>query len=241
MSLCTRVESMSDTRKLDHGTPPERFARGWHCLGLADSFRDGKPHAIEAFGGKLVVWADSQGKLNVLDGYCRHMGGDLTQGTVKGDEIACPFHDWRWGGDGKCKQIPYARRVPLRARTQKYPVVIRNGQLMIWHDIEGSEPDLDILPPVLPGVGDRRLHRLDVGGRRRSPTRTAARSSTTSWTWRTSSTSTSRSRPASATSSRARRRPSSWSRRAGPTWAAAATATPTWCSSPRRRTSGRRT
>ena len=78
---------------------------------------------IEAFGGQLVVWEDTQGNLNVLDGYCRHMGGDLTQGTVKGDEIACPFHDWRWGGDGKCKQIPYARRVPLRARTQKYPAV----------------------------------------------------------------------------------------------------------------------
>ena len=54
----------------------------------------------------------------MLDGYCRHMGGDLTQGTVKGDEIACPFHDWRWGGDGKCKAIPYAKRIPLRARTR---------------------------------------------------------------------------------------------------------------------------
>ena len=40
------------------------------------------------------------------------MGGDLTQGTIKGDEIACPFHDWRWGGDGKCKLIPYAKRTP---------------------------------------------------------------------------------------------------------------------------------
>jgi 3-ketosteroid 9alpha-monooxygenase subunit A len=141
-------------RMLDHGTPPERFARGWHCLGLADSFRDGKPHGIEAFGGKLVVWEDSSGELNVLDGYCRHMGGDLTQGSVKGDEVACPFHDWRWGGDGKCKQIPYARRVPLRARTVKYPAVIRNDQLLIWHDTEGSEPDLDILPPVLPGLDE---------------------------------------------------------------------------------------
>jgi 3-ketosteroid 9alpha-monooxygenase subunit A len=145
---------MSDTRMLDHGTPPERFARGWHCLGLADGFRDGKPHGIEAFGGNVVVWEDSQGQLNVLDGYCRHMGGDLTQGTVKGDEVACPFHDWRWGGDGRCKQIPYARRVPLRARTVKYPVVIRNDQLLVWHDSEGSDPDLDILPPELPGVAE---------------------------------------------------------------------------------------
>ncbi len=146
-------ETATKTRALDHGAPPERFARGWHCLGLESMFNDGQPHAVEAFGGKLVVWSDTQGNINVLDGYCRHMGGDLTQGTVKGDEIACPFHDWRWGGDGKCKSIPYARRVPLRARTQRYPVEIRNGHVMIWHDVEGSEPDLEILPPVLPGVG----------------------------------------------------------------------------------------
>jgi 3-ketosteroid 9alpha-monooxygenase subunit A len=122
-------------------------------LGLERDFNDGKPHEVQAFGGKLVVWADSEGKLNVLDGYCRHMGGDLTQGTVKGDEIACPFHDWRWGGDGKCKAIPYAKRVPLRARTQRYEAVVRNGQLMIWHDPEHSEADMDALPPELPGVG----------------------------------------------------------------------------------------
>jgi len=145
---------MSDTRFLDQGTPPARFARGWHCLGLAETFRDGKPHGIEAFGTKLVVWADSEGTINVLDGYCRHMGGDLTQGEVKGDQVACPFHDWRWGGDGKCKAIPYARRVPLRARTQKYDVVIRNDQVLIWHDTEGSAPDHDILPPELPGVAE---------------------------------------------------------------------------------------
>ena len=44
---------------------------------------------------------DSHGDVKILDGYCRHMGSDLTQGTIKGDEMACPFHDWRWGGDGQ--------------------------------------------------------------------------------------------------------------------------------------------
>jgi 3-ketosteroid 9alpha-monooxygenase subunit A len=144
---------MSQIRMLDQGTPPERFARGWHCFGLAEEFRDGKPHAVNAWGAKLVVFADSQGEIHVLDGYCRHMGGDLTQGEVKGDEIACPFHDWRWGGDGKCKQIPYARRVPLRARTQAFSTAIRDGLLFVWHDVEDSEPDHDLLPPLMPGVG----------------------------------------------------------------------------------------
>jgi 3-ketosteroid 9alpha-monooxygenase subunit A len=140
-------------RSVDTGLEPERFARGWHCLGLAETFSDGKPHAIQAFGGKLVVWQDSQGNLHALDGYCRHMGGDLTQGSVKGDEVACPFHDWRWGGDGKCKLIPYARRVPLRARTQRYETTVRNGQVLIWHDPEGSAADHGLLPPELPGIG----------------------------------------------------------------------------------------
>jgi 3-ketosteroid 9alpha-monooxygenase subunit A len=140
-------------RTVDQGVAPVRYARGWHCLGLAETYSDGKPHAVQGFGGKMVVWQGTDGNLNVLDGYCRHMGGDLTQGTVKGDEVACPFHDWRWGGDGRCKMIPYARRVPLRARTQRYEAVVHNGQLMIWHDPEGSAADHDLLPPELPGIG----------------------------------------------------------------------------------------
>jgi 3-ketosteroid 9alpha-monooxygenase subunit A len=158
-SKATKADSGSAShaqgaRSLDRGTAPERFARGWHCLGPVTEFGDGVPHAVEAFGGKLVVWKGADGELNVLDGYCRHMGGDLTQGTVKGDEIACPFHDWRWGGDGKCKAIPYARRIPLRARTQKYETVQRNGLLMVWHDEEGSPADHDVLPPELDDIMD---------------------------------------------------------------------------------------
>ena len=142
------------SRALDYGQAPTRFARGWHCLGLAEDFRDGKPHRIEAFQKKLVVWADSQGHLNVLDGYCRHMGGDLTQGEVRGDNIACPFHDWRWGGDGRCKEIPYTRRVPMRARTERFETAEVNDQLFIWHDPEGSDADHDLLPPQLPDLAE---------------------------------------------------------------------------------------
>ncbi|MQA61518.1 MAG: Rieske 2Fe-2S domain-containing protein [Actinophytocola sp.] len=143
---------MTEVRTIDAGAVPTRFARGWHCLGLAAGFKDGKPHAVNAFGTKLVVFQAADGTVNVLDGYCRHMGGDLTQGTVKGDEIACPFHDWRWGGDGKCKQIPYAKRVPLRARTRSWITCEENGQLFVWHDPQGRAPTDDVAIPRIEDV-----------------------------------------------------------------------------------------
>jgi 3-ketosteroid 9alpha-monooxygenase subunit A len=139
-------------RTIDVGEPPTRFARGWHCLGLADSFRDRQPHAIEAFGTKLVVFADAAGALHVLDGYCRHMGGDLTQGTVKGDEVACPFHDWRWGGDGRCKAVPYAHRVPPRARTRSWTTLEQNRMLFVWNDPEGNPPPEHVTIPRIEGA-----------------------------------------------------------------------------------------
>ena len=139
-------------RSIEAAPPPARFARGWHCLGLADNFRDGKPHAVHAFGAKLVVFAESSGALNVLDADCRHMGGDLSMGTVKGDAIACPFHDWRWGADGKCAGIPYARRVPPAARTRSWLAMEQNQQLFVWHDPQGNPPPSDVVIPRIEGA-----------------------------------------------------------------------------------------
>ncbi|MFL6119438.1 Rieske 2Fe-2S domain-containing protein [Actinophytocola sp.] len=143
---------MTAFRTIDVGAPRTRFARGWHCLGLAEPFRDGEPHAVEAFGTKLVVFATEDGRLNVLDAYCRHMGGDLTQGKVKGAAIACPFHDWRWAGTGKCVEIPYAKRIPLRARTRSWLTLERNKQLFVWHDPEGKPPADDVVIPETKGA-----------------------------------------------------------------------------------------
>ncbi|MCV7136188.1 aromatic ring-hydroxylating dioxygenase subunit alpha [Mycobacterium hodleri] len=141
-----------DVRQIEADAAPTRFARGWHCLGLTREFGDGTPHAVTAFGQKLVVFRGGDGAINVLDGYCRHMGGDLTQGQVKGDEIACPFHDWRWGGDGRCKNVPYSRRVPRLARTATWPTLEQDGMLFVWNDPERKPPPADVTIPHIEGA-----------------------------------------------------------------------------------------
>ena len=145
---------VDEVRQIEAGTAPERFARGWHCLGLVRDFADGAPHAVEAFGGKLVVWQGGNGEQSVLDAYCRHMGGDLSQGTVMGDNVACPFHSWRWAGNGRCQEIPYARRVPARARTTAWPTLVRDGQLFVWNDPEGNPPTDEVTIPEIEGYAD---------------------------------------------------------------------------------------
>ncbi|MEV5835416.1 Rieske 2Fe-2S domain-containing protein [Nocardia sp. NPDC052112] len=141
-----------EVRRIEADAAPTRFARGWHCLGLIRDFADGKPHSILAFGTKLVVFQGEDGRINVLDGYCRHMGGDLSDGEVKGNEIACPFHDWRWGGDGRCKQIPYAKRVPPLARTRAWTTLQQDGMLFVWNDPEGKKPPADVTIPRIEGA-----------------------------------------------------------------------------------------
>lgn len=149
------VESDQDhIRQIETGAVRTRFARGWHCLGLVEKFKDGTPHTVKAFGEKLVIFSGEDGKVNVLDANCRHLGGDLSKGTVKGNEIACPFHDWRWGGDGRCKAIPYSRRVPLRARTSTWPTLEQDGLLFVWNDPEGNPPPADVVIPRIQGAED---------------------------------------------------------------------------------------
>lgn len=134
-------------QKIKAGPLPDRYARGWHCLGLADMYKDGKAHSIRAFGTKLVAFAGEDGTISVLDGYCPHMGADLSLGCVKDNTVTCAFHHWKWGSDGGCKEIPYAKRVPPKARLKTWPVVEQNKLLFVWNDPEGTTPDPAVAIP----------------------------------------------------------------------------------------------
>src|SRR5699024_11564347 len=54
--LMTPTHTDTPVREIESGSNPSRFARGWHCLGLAEDFDDGKPHMVKIFGTSLVVF-----------------------------------------------------------------------------------------------------------------------------------------------------------------------------------------
>ena len=127
-------------RQIDQSPPPDRYARGWHCLGLSSSFKD-KPIAISAFGTRIVVFRNSNNDAVVLEATCPHMGGDLTMGRVDGDVVRCPYHDWGWGAEGMCLDIPYAKKIPTKAITRSWDVIEDGGIVYVWFDKDQKSAD----------------------------------------------------------------------------------------------------
>jgi 3-ketosteroid 9alpha-monooxygenase subunit A len=143
---------MSKYAKIEAAPVEERYARGWHCLGKADSY--GKtPVKLNYFGSSLVAFRGEQNQLIVLDGFCPHMGADLSQGYIEGNSLRCPMHAWRWGQDGVCDDIPYAKKIPAKACIKSWPTLERNGLAFVYNDPEDNPPIPEQYPPVIDAYG----------------------------------------------------------------------------------------
>ena len=93
------------------------YPRGWFVVAFSEDIAVGETRSLSYFGEKLVAFRGEDGTVRVLDAYCAHMGADLAAGgKVIGNTIECPFHAWRYAGTGECVAIPYAKKIPVKAR-----------------------------------------------------------------------------------------------------------------------------
>ncbi len=128
--------------------PFPAFPNGWFSVAWADEVPVRHVEPLLYFGQHLVLFRDEEGSARVLDAHCPHLGAHLgIGGVVEGRGIRCPFHAWHWDGEGRCTDIPYAKRIPPQARIRSWPVLERNGLLMVWHHAEGKPP-VDDIPEV---------------------------------------------------------------------------------------------
>jgi nitrite reductase/ring-hydroxylating ferredoxin subunit len=132
--------------------PFPRYADGWFQVAYSDELAPGAVMPLRYFGRDLVLFRTAAGAAQVLDAYCPHMGAHLGHGgRVVGDCVECPFHAWRFDGNGQCAAIPYAEKVPPRARLRPWPVREVNGLIMVWYHGVGAEPTWEV--PALAEYG----------------------------------------------------------------------------------------
>jgi 3-ketosteroid 9alpha-monooxygenase subunit A len=114
---------------------------GWHKVAQSEEVAAKQAIQVDNFATQIVVWRGEDLKLRGLDLYCKHMGSSLACGEVDENSIRCPFHAWRWAGEGECDQIPYAKKIPTKAVTRAWEVIEDNGLVYVWFDKDNKPAD----------------------------------------------------------------------------------------------------
>jgi 3-ketosteroid 9alpha-monooxygenase subunit A len=132
--------------------PFTSYPQGWFQVAYADELRPGGVVPLRYFGRDLVLFRTEQGVAHALDAFCPHLGAHLGYGgTVAADSIRCPFHGWRFDGEGQCVEAPDAAKIPSRARLDAWPLEEANGLLFLYHGPDRSLPSWKV--PALAEYG----------------------------------------------------------------------------------------
>jgi phenylpropionate dioxygenase-like ring-hydroxylating dioxygenase large terminal subunit len=102
----------------------------WYPIALSDEITNAEPLAVQIMSLNFVAFRDTAGKAHVLSNTCIHRGGSLARGKINGDCVACCYHGWEFGGDGKCTflpTLPTDSKMPARAKVDSYPTEERYG------------------------------------------------------------------------------------------------------------------
>ena len=83
-------------------------------------------HKIVDVDGTLIAVFNLGGEHYAIEDVCTHDGGQLTGGTVEGEEIVCPRHGARF-----CIKTGAALTAPAYEPTATFPVRIENGEIQV--------------------------------------------------------------------------------------------------------------
>ena len=130
---------------------PFSIPNGWFQIAYSDELEPGGVLPLHYFGQDLVLFRAEGGEVALLDAFCPHLGAHLGHGgVVDGDRIRCPFHAWEFDTRGACRNVPYARKVPPKAKVAPWNCAERNQIIWAWHHVEGVAPTWEI--PDVPEV-----------------------------------------------------------------------------------------
>jgi len=138
-------------------TPDERYpayTNGWFQVAWSKELPRAGVRTLRCFGEELVLFRGESGAAHVVDAHCPHLGAHLgVGGKVVDDCITCPFHGWQFDGAGACAKIPYATKIPPKAKLFSWPVVERDGMIFVWRHQARRAPDRP-LPELAGHVAD---------------------------------------------------------------------------------------
>ncbi|WP_225411584.1 Rieske 2Fe-2S domain-containing protein [Stigmatella hybrida] len=99
----------------------------WHPVLDSQVLKD-KPVGVKVWNSEIVLFRTAGGKVSALEDRCPHRSMRLSKGWVENDKIVCPYHLWKYDGEGK-GQSPCNPQ--MKPRVQRYDVTERYGAVWV--------------------------------------------------------------------------------------------------------------
>lgn len=124
---------------------------GWHAVALSGSIEAGSSSGTRLFGEEIVIWRDVTGVPQIWEDRCPHRGMRLSFGFVRGDRIACLYHGWEFGAEGRCLRIPAHPRIEVPPTITVWRHGCREAMGMIFARLRDTAGE-PALPPEVTGL-----------------------------------------------------------------------------------------
>jgi phenylpropionate dioxygenase-like ring-hydroxylating dioxygenase large terminal subunit len=128
--------------------PFSPYPSGWFAIARSGDLLPQAVLPLRFFGQELVLFRTEDGQARLAEAFCPHLGAHLGHGgTVQGQSLRCPFHGWCFDGEsGSCTEIPFARKIPPRARITTWPVREVDGMVLVYRDgdLVGQPPGWEV-------------------------------------------------------------------------------------------------
>lgn len=125
---------------------------GWYPLMLSADLEPGAAAGSTMLGRDLAVWRDGQGQAHVWDDRCPHRGMRLSLGFVREGALACLYHGWRFGADGRCVHIPAHPDLSPPGTIRAAPLRVAECWGLIWAAATDESRTLPEDDPALAAV-----------------------------------------------------------------------------------------
>jgi 3-phenylpropionate/trans-cinnamate dioxygenase ferredoxin subunit len=97
----------------------------WVAVAKVGEIAPGQWRTLDVDGAQIVVF-NLSGKYFAIEDVCTHDGGQLTGGTLEGDQIVCPRHGARF-----CIRTGEALTAPAYEPVATLPVRVENGEVQV--------------------------------------------------------------------------------------------------------------
>lgn len=131
------------------------ITKGWYSTIKSEELKVGEKKSILLNGQQLIIYRTETGKAFCLDGFCPHMGVDLSLGKVIGENIRCFFHHWTFDSQGECVDIPCGEPAPKKLHLNSYATTEKYGLIWVYPESFTEEKLLEV--PALEGVPENEL------------------------------------------------------------------------------------